>query len=158
MYNLLNNATEIDLINLFNLFVKQLHYIAVNQSNIKAINEHFGPQYSNDYLYHFIDYFDYIIIYNKNNFEQNIYQLLVEFKIKGIIDNIDYYWNHWGYYQNETLFSEYTTHSNTVSDEQESKLLKKYYGNKDTLFRAFTMFKYDYMLLPFQYPPIWMIN
>ena len=155
-------------IELFENFVKRLHYFSVIRNY--QVNEHFIAQTKIAYLYHFIDWFDYIIVYSKDNFGKNINRLLKRFEKEDKLfvnnDNgydFDYYWNNWGHGKNESLFlldkkpkEQFTSHSVTVSEKQEAMLVKKYYRNKNILKLAIEMYRFDYMYLPIKYPPSWM--
>ena len=159
-YNLTNIDIENIKIELFQQFVENLNTRLEKSS---GINEHFAPQSSFAMLYHFIDYFDYIIILDKDDFGQNVYSLMNLFvkkeKIIGLnqTTSVDYYMNHWGLTKNDSLFKRFTTHSISTSNQQELQLLKKYYfSNFNTLNTAFKMYQFDYMLFPLEYPPRWL--
>ena len=145
------------LFQLWELFVYKLYVLMTDNIKWAYINNHFDLQVRFDYIYHFIDYFDYIIVYNKDNFGQNVHQLLKQLKNEGSLwHKIPYYWEGWGHHQNETLFRKYTVHASTASDNAEQELMKKYYRKNETIKMALTMYKYDYMLLPLEYPPKWL--
>ena len=150
-----NNAK----IELFNQFVNHLYEKVITHGNgryyWKKVNIHYKPQIFDGFLYHLIEYFDYIIIYNKNTFSQDIFFIVDQILNKKykVINDTDRYWNHWGYFANESLFETKTEHTHTIDVQSEIKLLKRYYSNINTLKLAIELYKFDYMLLPFQYPP-----
>ena len=161
---------ENDYLRLFDIFVYELYQKIVIRQEWAFINEHFSAQCENSLLYHFIDYYNFIIIYNKNDFEKNVYQLLIQFDKDGVLDkengkDIDYYWNYWGNDKNQTLFKNsksnlksMTTHTMSNTYDKEIDLIKKYFQNYTTLEMAFKVYQFDYMVLPFKYPPVWIDN
>lgn len=147
-------------IDMFEKFVQRL-YEKVYDKNYywRLVNVHYTPQIFYGILYHVIEYFDYIVIYNKNTFHNDIWYIFNQILVNkyNIINNTlsDNYWKHWGYFNNQSLFDEKlkTVHTNVENVESEMYLLKRYFANVDILNKAIQLYKYDYMLLPFVYPP-----
>ena len=121
----------------------------------RHVNIHYKPQIFTGMLYHLIEYYDYIIIYNKTTFSNDILYIVNEILVNKyhVMENGDMYLNHWGVFRNISLFNTKTTHTIATTSQKENQLLKQYYSNITTLKLAIQLYKYDYMLLPFEYPP-----
>ena len=145
--------------------------LVINPNDHKKtiINEHFQAQTMFGYIFYLIEKFEYIIILDKETFGINIFQLLFELKKKNRLkhDDVNFYWQQHGRpvfdvelnksgalvmnkYKSKYQF---TGHSTSKSSEKEFKLFRTMFENKQTLEKALEIFKYDYLLLPFEYPP-----
>ena len=139
------------------------------------VNGHFAPQAHKSNICFMIEKFDYIIILDKETFGINIFQLLQELKILNRLkhgNDIDFYWKQGN--DNKPVFdvelddngqlvldkegNRFTGHATSESSQQELKLLRDMFSNKDTLIKAMQLFKYDYLFLPFEYPPQYLMT
>lgn len=132
------------------------------------INEHFRSQIYSCQLFDLINFFDFIVVYDKYKLSHS-----VEYILKHIVENnnrkengdleygvsIEYVQKHfthvWGKYENESLFIQ-PRHRKTTTSDQEMSLLRKYY-TKDLALKALYMFQMDYQMLPLE-PPMWILD
>ena len=155
--------------------VDALYYkFVINPSSKILIDDHLAPQSTHSNINFFISQFDYIIILDKETFGINMYQILIELKSKNILkhsNDFDFYWkNKFGVDAfNVTLDKngsivpivkkqKFTGHTTTSSSVQELNFLRKLFNNTQTLEKALEIFKYEYLFLPFEYPPKWIYN
>ena len=159
----LNTLTDSQL---FELFVNDLYEKVVVDKKIYSVNPHYRPQSYQCQLFNFVNYYDYILLYDKDHFANNIEYVLYEIDNKyrnarsndnltiiESIKSIDERFNKdWGLYHNQSLF-EQSLHFLTKSDDQEISLLKKYYTIQLAI-KAFEIYTIDYTFLPLK-PPLW---
>ena len=153
---------------LFEIFVSDLYQTIVIDKKIYSVNPHYRPQSYQCQMFNLINYYDYIILYDKTHLIDNIEYVMYHIGQKYAkwndndndnltiiesIKSIDEKFNKdWGKYHNQTLF-EQSLHVWTKSNQQEMSLLKKYYTIQLAI-KAFQIYKIDYTVLPLQ-PPLW---
>ena len=147
---------------------------------IYTVDRHWRPQSYQCHLYDLINYYDYIILYDKHRFVNNIEYILFEIgnnyekyglgiksnestsdvneTIETKIASIDKRFNtNWGKYGNQSLFDKsLNVHAWATSNDQEMNLLNRYYTRKLAM-KAFAVYSIDYMFLPLE-PPLWIMK
>ena len=168
------NYQSMSNVELFHSFVDILYKIIMIDKQLWFLDKHFRPQVFECQLWDLITYFDYIVLYDKIHFVNNVEYILMQIELNKqhtqkngnsvklqsdhvTIDMkyIDIKYNTgWGEYHNDSLFSQ-PLHQNSKSYDSEMILLKQYY-TKDIALKALTMLAIDYVMLPLPMP--WWID
>ena len=162
------NKMEIDDVSelqMFEWWVDILYYYLVTNGNntryLENVDLHFIPQIYNCNLLHLINIYDYIVIYNKHTFVNNVKYILKQVMMANsevYNDRFEqYFMYNWGDYQNESLFERHLQR-HSYSNKNQINLIQKYVNNnRSLLVKLLDIYKDDYQYLPLK-PPAWIKN
>eukprot|EP01083_Nonionella_stella_P047162 126246_1 len=141
-------------LDLFETFVNALYETSIVHKQPKSqVDGHYHPQSYMCQLHTYIHHYDYIILYDKDS---RVMNKMAKFLLQQIFENeyeIDLLLNHWGYYQNQTMFDTFSEHSTTQNESAMNHHLSFFYGTRDVILRkALEIYDIDYKLLPIHKP------
>ena len=131
----------------FRVFVKRI-LDKMKGGNVGEINDHYRPQHTFCGLDEYFEHFDKIIYFHKASIAENTFQFMKS-------GGISHLYSNWNGHQNESMFDEKTTHSNSKDNDSstinEAAFYSKYF-DKTLAKRVMTAFQRDYQRLNIKYP------
>ena len=122
----------------------------IDAGNVAKINDHYRPQYTFCGLEKYMDYFDFIIYYDK----ATIASETLKYIENAGIDADKYYFTNWGEYHNDTMFATKTKHASNISQDTLDDKIAFYsqFYDKKLAMKVMSAFDTDYKKFQFPHP------